>query len=111
MRFRVDGVLHNVAPLPIQQIPELLSRLKIMANLNIAESRLPQDGQSRIKIGEEVVDIRVSIVPTLGGERAMLRLLDKSRAGLALDQIGFSADVLETFRRLISMPSPCAITS
>jgi general secretion pathway protein E len=104
VRFRVDGVLHNVAMLPIQQVPALLSRLKIMANLNIAESRLPQDGQSRVKIGEEVVDIRVSIIPTLGGERAMLRLLDKSRAALALDQIGFSADVLETFRRLISMP-------
>ncbi len=104
VRFRVDGVLHNVAMLPIQQVPALLSRLKIMANLNIAESRLPQDGQSRIKIGEEVVDIRVSIIPTLGGERAMLRLLDKSRAALALDQVGFSADALETFRRLISMP-------
>ncbi|MHC4744081.1 MAG: GspE/PulE family protein, partial [Planctomycetota bacterium] len=104
VRFRVDGVLHNVATLPKHDVPALLSRLKIMANLNIAESRLPQDGQSRIKIGDEVVDIRVSVVPTLGGERAMLRLLDKSRAALALDQVGFSAEVLETFRRLISMP-------
>jgi len=104
VRFRVDGVLHNVATLPRQQIPELLSRLKIMANLNIAENRLPQDGQSRIKIGQDLVDIRVSIIPTLGGERVMLRLLDRSRAELTLDQIGFSADVLDTFRRLISVP-------
>jgi len=104
VRFRIDGVLHNIATLPIHQVPALLSRLKIMANLNIAESRLPQDGQSRVRIGDEVVDIRVSIVPTLGGERAMLRLLDKSRAGLALEQVGFSSAVFRTFRRLISMP-------
>lgn len=104
VRFRVDGVLHNVGRLPRQQIPALLSRLKIMANLNIAENRLPQDGQSRIKIGQNLVDIRVSIIPTLGGERVMLRLLDKSRAELTLGQIGFSDDVLDTFRRLISMP-------
>lgn len=104
VRFRVDGVLHNVVTLPRQQVPAMLSRLKIMANLNIAESRLPQDGQSRIKIGEDLVDIRVSVIPTLGGERVMLRLLDRSRAELTLDQIGFSTDVLGTFRRLISMP-------
>ncbi|MBN2272172.1 MAG: type II secretion system ATPase GspE [Sedimentisphaerales bacterium] len=104
VRFRVDGVLHNVAALDRQQIPALLSRLKIMANLDIAESRLPQDGQSRIKIGEDLVDIRVSVIPTLGGERVMLRLLDRSRAELTLNQIGCNADVLGTFRRLISMP-------
>jgi len=104
VRFRVDGMLHNVATLDRQQIPALLSRLKIMANLDIAESRLPQDGQSRIKIGDDLVDIRVSVIPTLGGERVMLRLLDRTRAQLSLDQIGFNADVLGSFRRLISMP-------
>ena len=104
VRFRVDGVLHNVTTLPGRQIPAMLSRLKIMANLNIAERRLPQDGQSRIKIGQDLVDIRVSIIPTLGGERVMLRLLDKSRAELTLEQIGFGTDMLDTFRRLISMP-------
>lgn len=104
IRFRVDGVLHDVATLPKQQIPALLSRLKIMANLNIAERRLCQDGQSRIKIGEDLVDIRVSVIPTLGGERIMLRLLDKSRGRLTLDQAGFSGDVLSSFHRLIAMP-------
>ena len=104
VRFRVDGVLHDVATLPKQQIPALLSRLKIMANLNIAERRLCQDGQSRIKIGEDLVDIRVSVIPTLGGERIMLRLLDKSRGRLTLDQAGFSRDVLNRFHRLIGMP-------
>jgi general secretion pathway protein E len=75
-----------------------------MANLNIAERRLCQDGQSRIKIGEDLVDIRVSVIPTLGGERIMLRLLDKSRGRLTLDQAGFSGDVLSSFHRLIAMP-------
>jgi len=104
VRFRIDGVLHDICTLPKQQIPALLSRVKIMANLNIAERRLPQDGQSRIKIGQDLVDIRVSIIPTLGGERVMLRLLDKSRGELTLEQVGFSSDAIERFRRLIAVP-------
>ncbi|MBN2139105.1 MAG: type II secretion system ATPase GspE [Sedimentisphaerales bacterium] len=104
VRFRIDGVLHDIMTLPCEQVPAVLSRLKVMANLNIAERRLPQDGQSRIKIASDLVDIRVSTIPTLGGERIMLRLLDKSRAEFALDQVGFAADLLERFRRLIAMP-------
>ena len=104
VRFRVDGVLHNVCTLPKQQMPAMLSRLKIMASLNIAERRLPQDGQSRVKIGEDLVDVRVSTIPTLGGERVMLRLLDKGRGELGLDQIGFSSEILASFRNLITMP-------
>jgi general secretion pathway protein E len=103
IRFRIDGVLHNVLTLPQQQTPALLSRLKIMANLNIAERRLPQDGQSRIKIGENLVDIRVSVIPTLGGERAVLRLLDKSNCRLGLNEIGFSPAVLNQFRNLTKL--------
>jgi general secretion pathway protein E len=104
IRFRIDGVLHDVLTLPKQQVPALLSRLKIMANLNIAERRLPQDGQSRIKIGEDLVDIRVSVIPTLGGERVVLRLLDKGRGEFGLSQIGFSPEVLNHFRNLIRVP-------
>ena len=104
VRFRIDGVLHDVFNLPKHQIAALLSRLKIMANLNIAERRLPQDGQSRIKIGRDLVDIRVSVIPTLGGERVMLRLLDKARGKLGLDQIGFSPEMLNRFRNLINIP-------
>jgi general secretion pathway protein E len=104
IRFRVDGVLHNVFSLPKQQIAALVSRLKIMANLNIAEQRLPQDGQSRIKTGQDVVDVRVSVIPTLGGERIVLRLLDKSSQKLDLDSIGFCPEVLTCFRNLIRIP-------
>jgi general secretion pathway protein E len=103
IRFRVDGVLHDIFTLPKQKIAALVSRLKIMANLNIAERRLPQDGQSRIKIGENLMDIRVSVIPTSGGERVVLRLLDKGSGELGLDEIGFSAEVLDSFRNLIRL--------
>ena len=103
IRFRVDGVLHDVFTLPKQQIAALVSRLKIMSSLNIAERRLPQDGQSRIKIGQNLVDIRVSVIPTSGGERVVLRLLDKGSGGLGLDDIGLSQEVLNSFRNLIRL--------
>ena len=103
IRFRVDGVLHDVLNLPKNQVAALVSRLKIMANLNIAERRLPQDGQSRIKIGENLMDIRVSVIPTSGGERVVLRLLDKGSGELGLDEIGFCPDVLDRFRNLIQL--------
>jgi general secretion pathway protein E len=104
VRFRIDGVLHNVLTLPKQQTRALLSRLKIMSNLDIAERRLPQDGHSRIKTGQDLVDVRVSVIPTLGGERAVLRLLDKGTGDLSLAQIGFGPDILERFRSLIRVP-------
>jgi general secretion pathway protein E len=103
IRFRIDGVLHNVLTLPKEQVAPLSSRLKIMANLNIAEHRLPQDGQSRASIGEELVDIRVSVIPTAGGERIVLRLLDRSRGELGLEDAGFSGDTLTMFRELIGV--------
>ncbi len=104
VRFRIDGVLHNCMVLPKGQMDGLASRLKIMANLDIAEQRLPQDGQSRVKIGQRTVDIRVSVIPTQGGERLMLRLLDKSNKKLGLDEIGFSPQLLESFKNLIKLP-------
>ena len=103
IRFRIDGVLHDVFTLPKQQIAALVSRLKIMSSLNIAERRLPQDGQSRIKIGQNLVDIRVSVIPTSGGERVVLRLLDKGSGELGLNDIGLSQEVLNSFRKLIRL--------
>ncbi|MDH7600446.1 MAG: ATPase, T2SS/T4P/T4SS family [Sedimentisphaerales bacterium] len=104
VRFRIDGVLHEVARLPKNQVAALLSRLKIMANLNIAERRLPQDGQTRIKIGKDVVDIRISTIPIVDGERVVLRLLDKGQGRFALSELGLDQDILATFRQLIHMP-------
>ena len=104
IRFRIDGVLHDIFTLPKQQIAAFVSRLKIMANLNIAERRLPQDGQSRIKIARDFVDIRVSIIPTSGGERIVLRLLDNNSGELGLEKIGFSQEIIDRFRNLIKIP-------
>jgi general secretion pathway protein E len=103
IRFRVDGVLRHILTLPKAQVAPVLSRVKIMANLNIAEHRLPQDGQSRVSIGSELVDIRVSVIPTAGGERVVLRLLDKGRGELKLPEVGFGPDLLKVFRRLIGV--------
>jgi len=103
IRFRIDGVLHDAAALPRRQVAALVSRLKIMSNLNIAERRLPQDGQSRIKIGRNFIDIRVSVIPTSGGERVVLRLLDKASKKFGLDQIGFCPHVLSSFRKLVGL--------
>jgi len=104
VRFRIDGVLHDAFTPSHDQIDGLISRLKIMANLNIAERRLPQDGQSRIKIGDKEMDIRVSIIPTSGGERVVLRLLDKGGLGLSLKQLGFASDTMHTLNGLIHAP-------
>lgn len=104
VRFRIDGVLHNRFTLPKQYVAALVSRLKIMANLNIAERRLPQDGRSRIKISENEIDIRVSTVPSSGGERVVLRLLDKTSARFGLGQLGFAPETEKQFRRLIRIP-------
>jgi len=103
VRFRIDGVLHDRFTPPKQYVAALISRLKIMANLNIAERRLPQDGRSRIKIGDNEIDIRVSTIPTSGGERVVLRLLDKSSARFGLGQLGFAPETERRFRRIVHM--------
>jgi len=104
VRFRIDGILHDACTPPRPQAPALISRLKIMANLDIAERRLPQDGQSRVKIGQKELDVRVSTIPTAHGERVVLRLLDRGGPGLSLEQLGFDPDVHDQFRRLIHCP-------
>jgi len=102
VRYRIDGVLHDVLSLSRARAGAVVSRLKIMSNLDIAERRLPQDGQSRVKIGDNLIDIRVSVIPTLGGERVVLRLLDKQSCRLSLEQIGFGGQLLESFRVLVN---------
>jgi len=101
VRYRIDGVLHEVLSPHKRLQAAVTSRLKIMADLNIAEKRLPQDGRIAIRVRNKDVDIRVSVLPTAFGERIVLRLLDKSDALINLDEIGFTLDVANLYSRLI----------
>jgi general secretion pathway protein E len=101
VRFRIDGVLHDIdTESKVFQAP-ILSRVKVMANLNIAEKRLPQDGRIGLKIAGQDVDIRVSTVPTRYGERIVLRILDKSKVMLEIDSLGFRHDILVSVNKVI----------
>src|SRR5512144_3028838 len=108
VRFRIDGVLYNVMALPMKLRDPLLSRIKIMAKLDIAEKRLPQDGRIKIKMKVEDrsrdLDFRVSCLPTLWGEKIVLRLLDKSKLMLDMTKLGFEPHSLERFKNAISKP-------
>lgn len=104
VRYRIDGVLQNRhAPAQDYQI-QLLTRIKVMAKLDIAEHRLPQDGRIKLRMGRREVDFRVSTVPVAGGERIVLRILDKGNVLLGIDKIGFLPPVLEQFKHLIELP-------
>jgi general secretion pathway protein E len=101
VRFRVDGILHDVLSLPKRLHPAVVSRIKVMAMLNIAEKRLPQDGRIGVKLGDHSVDLRISTVPTVNGERVVMRILDKSSVLLGLEELGFYPDDLALIDRLI----------
>ncbi len=108
VRFRVDGVLHNIMALPMRTRDPLISRLKIMAKLDISEKRLPQDGRIKIRLRVEErtrdLDLRVSVVPTHFGEKVVMRLLDKSRLQLDMTQLGFDQEPLRRFKDAIDRP-------
>lgn len=104
VRYRIDGVLQNRhTPSPEFQT-QLLTRVKVMAKLDIAEHRLPQDGRIKLRMGRREIDFRVSTVPITNGERIVLRILDKSNVILGLDRIGMIPSVFEEFKKLISLP-------
>ncbi|NLF26242.1 MAG: type II secretion system ATPase GspE [Deltaproteobacteria bacterium] len=105
VRFRIDGVLYDIASEDKAFQASIISRIKVMAGLNIAEKRLPQDGRIGLKIAGKDVDIRVSTVPTQFGERVVLRLLDKTTTVLDLEQIGLQGRNLEIVERLIQKPN------
>jgi general secretion pathway protein E len=104
VRFRIDGTLHNVAEPHRGLHAAMLSRIKIMANLDIAEKRLPQDGRISLRLAGRQVDVRVATLPTGHGERAVLRLLDKEGAKLELPSLGMDAAILESVDHLIHQP-------
>lgn len=104
LRYRIDGVLVDATPPPkSMQIP-LISRLKIMSNLDIAERRLPQDGRMRVKMGGRDVDLRVSVMPTVHGEKCVLRVLDRSNLSATIDQLGLDDDSLKRFEAAVDAP-------
>ena len=103
VRFRLDGVLHNVLSPPRRLHAAIVSRIKVMARLDIAEKRLPQDGRTEVKIGERLVDVRVSSLPTAFGERVVLRLLEKSGKLLSMEEIGLTAAALAEMKRLLHL--------
>ncbi|MHC4939945.1 MAG: type II secretion system ATPase GspE [Planctomycetota bacterium] len=101
VRYRIDGVLYDMEAPPKKVQDAILSRLKVMGNMDIAERRLPQDGRASVKLGDADVDIRISSVPTSSGERIVLRLLDKSARLYALEEIGFAEDNLKVVEQYI----------
>ncbi len=104
IRYRIDGVLYDIMSMPRRIQSPLVSRIKIMAKLNIAEKRLPQDGRIEIRIADRLIDIRVSIIPTAFGERVVLRLLDKSANILKLADLGMHDERISLLNRLIKSP-------
>src|SRR5207253_2829193 len=111
VRMRVDGLLRPV-PAPVGVLPQaVISRIKIVASLNIAERRLPQDGAARLRIGRLELDIRVAVMPTQYGESAVIRLLPKDKGLLAIEKLGFSPRDDKTLRRLLALTGHLVLTT
>jgi len=111
MRYRIDGVLYEMIPPPKHIAAALSSRIKVMANLDIAERRLPQDGRISLTVQNNPVDLRVSILPTMFGESVVLRVLDRSQISLDLNKLGFRPDDLELVHQLIYKPNGIVIVT
>jgi len=104
VRYRIDGVLHEMKSPPKRLQPAILSRLKIQSNMSISEHRVPQDGRIQTQVGNKLIDLRVSCVPTTHGESIVMRILDKEGLRLGLPELGFFTDDQQTFERLIGLP-------
>ena len=111
VRIRVDGVLMKIMSPPINSLNGMVTRLKILSKLNIAEHRLPQDGRMKIKTTDQEIDVRVSILPTVHGEKVVLRLLGSGGKKLTLTNLGFPEQKLQTFRKWINQPYGMVIIS
>jgi len=111
IRYRVDGALYEMAPPPRRLALPLISRIKVMSNLNIAERRLPQDGRIQLTIGGKKIDFRVSTLPTRFGESVVLRVLDQSNVALSVENLGMPDDVYEKFTTDIKKPNGIVIVT
>ncbi len=105
VRYRIDGVLHDIESTPKRLQAAIVSRIKIMAKLNIAERRLPQDGRIRLQVGEKEIDLRVSTIPVLYGESVVMRILHKESITIDLNLLGFPPQTLSAFNHLIKKPN------
>ncbi|MGO9139588.1 MAG: type II secretion system ATPase GspE [Syntrophales bacterium] len=105
VRYRIDGVLHDIEIIPKKLQAAIFSRIKIMAKLNIAERRLPQDGRIMLKVGGSEIDIRISSIPVLYGESVVMRLLNKEGILIDMNQLGFPDDTLKMFNNIIDQPN------
>ncbi|MFP3938661.1 MAG: GspE/PulE family protein, partial [Phycisphaerae bacterium] len=111
MRYRIDGLLYEMLPPPKSIAVAIASRVKVMANLDIANRRTPQDGRIPLVVNGNPVDLRVSVLPTMFGESVVMRVLDRSNVELDLDKIGLREDEAETFRQLVHRPNGiCVVT-
>ncbi len=104
VRYRIDGVMHEMKSPPKRLQAAILSRLKIQSNMSIAERRIPQDGRIQTQVGGKLIDLRVSCIPTIHGESIVMRILDKEGLRLGLPELGFFTDDQQTFERLIGLP-------
>ncbi len=104
VRYRIDGALSEVESLPKRIQPAVISRIKIMSRLNIAERRLPQDGRIKLRVSGRDIDLRVSTIPTIYGESIVMRILDRGSALIVLDYLGFPENVVEKYESLINTP-------
>jgi type IV pilus assembly protein PilB len=111
MRYRIDGVLYEMIPPPKYIAAALSSRIKVMANLDIAERRLPQDGRISLTVQGNPVDLRVSVLPTMFGESVVLRVLDRSQVSFDLEKLGLRPNEIKTFRQLINKPNGIIIVT
>lgn len=111
MRYRIDGVLYEMTPPPKALGPAITSRVKVMAKLDIAERRLPQDGRIELTLGGAPVDLRISVLPTMHGESVVMRVLDRSNVQLSIERIGMREDDLEVFKRLINKPNGIVVVT
>jgi len=111
MRYRIDGVLYEMVPPPRYVALAISSRIKVMANLDIAERRLPQDGRIELQLKGQPIDLRVSVLPTLFGESVVLRVLDRGNVQLSLEKVGMYEDELVAFRQLIRKPNGIIINT
>jgi type IV pilus assembly protein PilB len=111
MRYRIDGVLYEMIPPPRHLAMPIVSRIKVMSNLDIAERRMPQDGRIELVVGGSPVDLRVAVLPTMFGESVVMRILDRSNVSLDLEKVGMRPDDLDDFRQLIKKPNGIVIVT